>query len=164
MSGVEKVDVTPGNKVFTVVYDPSRVSVDRMLGALEKAGEPTSAGPKEAGASSAPSALRHLDLGYAIAALGQAGVKRSEDWASHLEKAAALRPDAGAIHFAVALAAFDGNRDRRAYLGSLRKALDLASDPKGLLRKNLVSTFGKFLDAPTFEALDAKVRERLGSS
>lgn len=164
MSGVEKVDVTPGNKAFTVVFDPSKVTVDRMIGALEKAGEATKADPKEAGASKPPSALRHLDLGYAVAALGQTGVKRSEDWAKHLEKAAALSPDEGAFHFAAALASFDGNRDRKAYLGSLRKALDLASDPKGLLRKNLVSTFGKFLDAPSFEELQAKVGERLGSS
>jgi copper chaperone CopZ len=42
LAGVQKVDVTPGNKNVTVIYDAERVDVERMLAALEKKGEKAS--------------------------------------------------------------------------------------------------------------------------
>jgi copper chaperone CopZ len=40
LPGVSSVDVTPGNKRFTVVCDPKQVEPAAMLAALKKAGEP----------------------------------------------------------------------------------------------------------------------------
>lgn len=40
LAGVSSVDVTPGNKRFSVVCDPEQIGLAAMLAALERAGEP----------------------------------------------------------------------------------------------------------------------------
>ena len=40
LEGVTAVAVRPGQRAFSVLYDPGRVGVDAMLAALEAAGEP----------------------------------------------------------------------------------------------------------------------------
>jgi copper chaperone CopZ len=40
LPGVSAVDVTPGNKVFTVVCNRKQIDPATMLAALKKAGEP----------------------------------------------------------------------------------------------------------------------------
>jgi allophanate hydrolase subunit 1 len=40
LSGVQRVDVTPGNRDFTVAYEPAMVTVEAMLAALRTAKEP----------------------------------------------------------------------------------------------------------------------------
>jgi protocatechuate 3,4-dioxygenase beta subunit len=50
LSGVFQVGVTPGNKRFSVTYDPLRISIERMLAALEHEREPARlvpAGPQD---------------------------------------------------------------------------------------------------------------------
>jgi copper chaperone CopZ len=39
VSGVDEVEVTPGNKDVTVHYDAGKVKVDDLLAALKAAGE-----------------------------------------------------------------------------------------------------------------------------
>ena len=39
LAGVSAVDVTPGKREFTVVYDPARITPEKLIEELEKAGE-----------------------------------------------------------------------------------------------------------------------------
>jgi copper chaperone CopZ len=40
LAGVRQVDVTPGKREFTVVYDPSQVTPEALLQALAEKQEP----------------------------------------------------------------------------------------------------------------------------
>jgi hypothetical protein len=113
--------------------------------------------------------LREFDLGYAQAVLVQserhggsssraALAKESEGW---LTKASARRPDDGALHLGVALATFDGpGHESPTCYAHLERAVALATDPDGLLRRNLMKTMGAFLDASSYDDLAAKVGAR----
>jgi hypothetical protein len=119
-----------------------------------------------AGAAAADPALglRTFDVGYLQAVLWQSerqgtDAARAELAASSkawLDKAAALRPDDGALHLGVALATFDGEGSAGCY-AHLDKAVAQATDPDGLLRRNLMSTMGRFLGASSYDDLVAKV-------
>ena len=39
LPGISKVDITAGEKAFSVEYDPKKVDVDKILAALEASGE-----------------------------------------------------------------------------------------------------------------------------
>jgi hypothetical protein len=108
--------------------------------------------------------LRTFDVGYLQALLYQSeqhgvGKGRAElasEMRASLDRAAALRPDDGALHLGVALATYDGQESPSCY-AHLDKAVALATDPDGLLRRNLMSTMGKFLGASSYDDLVAKV-------
>jgi len=113
--------------------------------------------------------LREFDLGYAQAVLYQSErhggssaraelARESEGW---LTKASARRPDDGALHLGVALATFEGrDHESPTCYAHLERAVALASDPEGLLRRNLMKTMGSFLDASSYDDLAAKVGAR----
>lgn len=108
--------------------------------------------------------LRTFDVGYLQAVLwqserhgsGDARAELAAEARSSLDKAAALRPDDGALHLGVALATYDGQESPSCY-AHLDKAVAAATDPDGLLRRNLMSTMGKFLGASSYDDLVAKV-------
>jgi hypothetical protein len=107
--------------------------------------------------------LRFFDRGYAVAAFRQLNADAEGDPVRDLREAIARRSEDPALRFGVALATFDvreRGKDRICF-ENLEKALAGATDPKGLLRKNLVGTIGKFLDADSYEALVRTTRERL---
>lgn len=129
-------------------------------------------------------ALRWFDLGYFLAAGGQAGFcdpARSRDW---LEKAALLLPDDPALHFGIALAEFDHRSDgsgaswarhlvhvfdgpkSSAGAGASAHAVgsETVADPakEAILRKNVLATFGAFLGQREWEKLGAEVRKQSG--
>jgi len=125
-----------------------------------------SAGATGAKATAADPALglRTFDVGYLQAVLWQSERHGSEaaraelaaEMKGWLDKAAALRPDDGALHLGVALATYDGQDSPGCY-AHLDKAVVLATDPDGLLRRNLMSTMGQFLGASSYDDLVAKV-------
>ncbi len=39
LDGIESIDIAVGKKEFSVTYDPSKVTVDRMIRALKEKGE-----------------------------------------------------------------------------------------------------------------------------
>jgi hypothetical protein len=108
--------------------------------------------------------LRTFDVGYLQAVLwqsersgsGDARAELAAEMRGWLDKAAALRPDDGALHLGVALATYEGQDSPGCY-AHLDKAVAAATDPDGLLRRNLMSTMGKFLGASSYDDLVAKV-------
>jgi hypothetical protein len=140
--------------------------VARLLAALQadvSKGSPSAAGATTAAADSALG-LRTFDVGYLQAVLWQSERHGSEaaraelaaEMRGWLDKAAALRPDDGALHLGVALATYEGTDSPGCY-AHLDKAVALATDPDGLLRRNLMSTMGQFLGASSYDDLVAKV-------
>lgn len=145
-----------------------------------------------ASASATPraEALRWFDLGYFVAAGGQAGFGergRSSVW---LEKAARLEPNDLALQFGIALAEFDHKSDGSGanWARHLTRVFDEskeskepkdAKEPKAVgaaaatatvarptdaarLRKNVLATFGTFLGQRDWEKLGAEVRKQSG--
>ena len=151
--------------------------VARLLAALQadvSKGTTSGAGAKAAKSEHACSAtavaadpalgLRTFDVGYLQAVLWQsdrfgsdsARAELASEMKGWLDKAAALRPDDGALHLGVALATFEGQESPACY-AHLDKAVAAATDPDGLLRRNLMSTMGRFLGASSYDDLVAKV-------
>ena len=110
--------------------------------------------------------LRLFDYGYLLAALSQSGRVQAlaADHASEqgpaLARAAQLRPDDGALHLGFALATYSHNGGTPECYAHLERAVALATDPDGLLRRNLMSTMGGFLGANSYDDLAAKVSAR----
>jgi hypothetical protein len=109
--------------------------------------------------------LRQFDVGYLQAVLvqserhGSSAVAKEQlaQFESWLSQAAALRPDDGALQLGFALATFDGQPASKTCYAHLDRAVALATDPDGLLRRNLMSTMGAFLGASDYDDLAAKV-------
>jgi len=120
------------------------------------------------GAEEAARGLRIFDLGYLEAVLLQSerhgtGASRAERTAESrgwLDQAAALRPDDGALQLGFALALYDGQPASTTCYAHLERAVALATDPDGLLRRNLLGTMGRFLGASSYDDLAAKVGAR----
>jgi hypothetical protein len=116
-------------------------------------------------ASDAALGLRQFDVGYLQAVLVQserhdtAGASKLQisDFETWLGKAAALRPDDGALHLGFALATYDSHPPSATCYAHLDKAVALATDPDGLLRRNLMNTMGQFLGAKSYDDLAAQV-------
>ena len=142
---------------------------EQELGKLLAALQADIAKCESAKSPAAEQGLREFDLGYAQAVLHQserhggsssraALARESEGW---LTKASARRPDDGALHLGVALATFDGPAEAsKTCYAHLERAVALATDPDGLLRRNLMKTMGSFLDASSYDDLAAKVGAR----
>jgi len=131
--------------------------------------------------SSRAVALRWFDLGYFLAAGGQAGfcdASRSRSW---LEKAARLLPEDPVLQFGIALAEFDHKSDGSgsawarhlarlfdepkvsAAAGAPANAVSSANQAnRAALRKNVLATFGVFLGQHDWERLGAEVRKQSG--
>jgi hypothetical protein len=118
-------------------------------------------------------ALRWFDLGYFLAAAGQARVidsGRSREW---LERAVRMVPDDAALRFGTALAEFDFRSDGSGTKWARHLVL-LFDEPKGAasssaaaqanLRKNVLATFGVFLKQQEWDKLGAEVRKQSGRS
>ena len=124
---------------------------------------------EESKAPAAELGLREFDIGYVQAVLWQserhggssARAELAKEFEGWLTKAAARRPDDGALHLGVALATFDGcGKESSICSTHLERAVALATDPDGLLRRNLMKTMGSFLDASSYDDLAAKVGAR----
>ena len=102
--------------------------------------------------------LAWFDLGYALSTLEQAGLRVEDGNVAALARAAELRPEDGAVQLGIALSSWtkEGGQDlrRKAFL----RAAELASEPEGLLRRNLMTFAQRFLDVRTYDELVAKVR------
>lgn len=144
----------------------------RLLAALEAAVVAAELLPADDPAAPARRALAWFDLGYARevgATMGLTG----ERGGSCLAKACRLQPDAPLLRFGTAMVAFQEERIERAVDGTgapisagdwrdhLRHAM--VGTPSPLLARNLVSTFGAFLNHSTFEALRAAVASGIDS-
>jgi hypothetical protein len=116
-------------------------------------------------------ALAWFDLGYALATGRQLGFSDREDGSDYLDKASEIAPDDLALHFGLALAYFEpGSRKaagrtaeqtQRSCYEHLALALQ-TKEPR--LERNLLSTFGVFLQCETHDQLLAKVRGKLGGA
>lgn len=162
--------------VMTLTHDPvaqpsSRAAAQpthfaRLLAALEAAVVAAELLPADDPAAPARRALAWFDLGYARETGATMGLTR-ERGGGCLAKACRLQPDAPLLRFGTALVAFQEERIERAVDGTgapisagdwrdhLRHAM--VGTPSPLLTRNLLSTFGAFLDHRTFEALRAAV-------
>lgn len=110
-------------------------------------------------------ALAWFDLGYAREVGATMGLTKERGGAC-LRRACALAPDDAAIRFGAAIAAFQESRIERrdgaapASAGDWREHLRRAIvAPSPLLLRNLLGTFGAFLDCHTHEALRAAVAD-----
>jgi len=103
-------------------------------------------------------ALAWFDLGYALAAFEQAGLRTGPGTRKAIERAAELQPDDGAIHLGAALATWTregGRKERRMHF---RRAAELSRDPETLLRTNLLACAEHFLEVSTYDQLLDKLR------
>lgn len=140
--------------------------LERLLTALHAdVAECTPSPASRRATSDAAQGLRVFDVGYLQAVLfqserhGTAAVRKEQvsEFEGRLSKAAALRPDDGALHLGFALATFDGQPPSSTCYAHLDRAVALATDPDGLLRRNLLNTMGRFLGASSYDDLAAKV-------
>lgn len=44
LEGIQSIEIAAGKKEFSVTYDPSKVTVDRLIEALKKRGEEATVG------------------------------------------------------------------------------------------------------------------------
>lgn len=144
----------------------------RLLAALEAAVVAAELLPADDPAALACRALAWFDLGYAREVGATMGLTR-ERGGGCLAKACRLQPDAALLRFGTALVAFQEERIERAGDGSsapaaagdwrdhLRHAM--VGTPSPLLTRNLISTFGAFLNHSTLEALRAAVASGIDS-
>jgi hypothetical protein len=163
------------------VTDPQRVNAARLQTLLTDELLLAAAGGEAPGGAAAAApraeALRWFDLGYFLAAGGQARFCDSGRASVWLEKAARLAPDDPALQFGVALAEFDhksdGSGSRWARLlarlfeeptGAAANAPAGGANPAtpAALRKNVLATFGAFLGQRDWEKLGAEVRKQSG--
>ncbi|HZM00133.1 MAG TPA: hypothetical protein VFD43_07780 [Planctomycetota bacterium] len=136
--------------------------INRLVSALQTEARAIQARAEQ----TAPDGLRLFDYGYLLAAVAQSGrVKQlasdhASDQESALSQAALLRPDDGAVHLGYALATYGHGGGTPKCYAHLERAVALATDPDGLLRRNLVNTMGRFLGAESYDDLAAKVSAR----
>jgi len=113
-------------------------------------------------------ALRWFDLGYFLAAGGQARVCEAGASLAYLEKAARLVPDDRALRFGVALGEFNdrGDASSKSWAAHLARLFENPATPDAAvpaaLRKNVLSTFGAFLGQDDWDKLGAEVRKHVG--
>ncbi len=138
----------------------------RLLTALEAAVVAAELLPTADPATPARRALAWFDLGYAREVGATMGLTRERGGAC-LAKACQLQPDAALLRFGTAMVAFQEERIERPidpsgapisagdWRDHLRHAM--VGTPSPLLSRNLVATFGAFLDHSSLEALRAAV-------
>jgi hypothetical protein len=142
-----------------------------LVDLLERSALLAAAEPESADAAvRARLARRFFDLGYALE-VGETLHMELGDGAPFLRKASELAPSDAALQFGVALPLYQDSllsRDpakkdaaSRACLVHLTRAL-ASEDPR--LRRNLVSTFGAFMDCSTYEELASAARRKLAGT
>jgi hypothetical protein len=131
--------------------DQARALVERLHARVDAAQKAKERRPAVEG-------LAWFDLGYALSTLEQAGLRVEDGNIAALARAAELLPEDGAVQLGIALASWTKEGDtelrRRAFL----RAAELAPEPDGLLRQNLIAFGQRFLDVRTYDELLAKVR------
>jgi hypothetical protein len=157
-----------GNKAERGV-DWSNTEADRLLAALRSrttAALAVSAGAKaDADAKRAAEHIRglaHFDLGYALAAAHQSGLRRGATQMACFDMAIKLRPDDGAISFGAAVASFSGNKPTPVLYDHLARAMEQGRK-HGPLRKNMVKILGGVLGADSYSALASLVAKQTTS-
>lgn len=160
-----------------------RLLTDELLVVTAQSGDVKGIGTGDAPKGDAPAstrqvALRWFDLGYFLAACGQARVidpGRATQW---LERAVRMVPDDPAIRFGIALAEFNFRNDGsgtkwashlvyvfdepKGPAAGAAPAKTATAEARANLRKNVLATFGYFLKTQDWDKLGAEVRKQSG--
>jgi len=110
--------------------------------------------------------ILEFDVGYALAALSQAGARQPDDGLTQLSEAARLRPEDPAVHLGYAIATCghgDATRECYVHLDQLLEALD-GSPAHDQVMANTVRVIGSLLDAEDRSELAALVDRKLGKA